>query len=55
MNIAAKVLRAKKLLGVAAAVKKDIMDRSRGLEARKCPGSLLSRGRKGMVTGVDNY
>jgi hypothetical protein len=53
--IAAKVLGAKELLGVAAAVKTDIMDHNRGLAARKCPGSLLSKGRKGVVTGVDSY
>jgi hypothetical protein len=53
--IAAKVLRAKELLGVAAAIKMDIMDRSMGLAARRCPRRLLSMGRKGMVTGVDSY
>jgi len=42
-------------MGVAAAVKRDIMDHNRGLAARKCPGSLLSKGRKGVVTGVDSY
>jgi hypothetical protein len=42
-------------MGVAAAVKRDIMDHNRGLAARRCPGSLLSTGRKGVVTGVDSY
>jgi hypothetical protein len=53
--IAAKVLRAKELLGVAAAVKKDTMDRNKGVAARRYPGRPLSMGRKGMVTGVDSY
>ena len=54
--IAAKVLRAKELLGVAAAaVKKDTMDRNKGVAARRYPGRPLSMDRKGMVTGVDSY
>jgi hypothetical protein len=53
--IAAKVLRVKEVLGLEAAVKRDIMDHNRGLAARKCPGSLLSTGRKGVETEVDSY
>ena len=40
---------------MAAAVKRDIMDLSRGLAARRCPARLLSKGRKLMVIGVDSY
>jgi hypothetical protein len=53
--IATKVLRAKELMGVEAAVKRDIMDHNRGLVARRCPESLLSTGRKGVETEVDSY
>ena len=49
------MLRAKELLGVAADIETDIMDRNKGLAARRCPGRLLGMGRKGMVIGVDNY
>ena len=49
------MLRVKELMGVAAAVKRGIMHHNRGLVARKCPGSLLSKGRKVVVTGVDSY
>lgn len=49
------MLRAKELLGVAAAVKRDIMDRNKGVGARRYPGRPLSMGRKGMVTGVYSY
>ena len=53
--IAAKVLRVKEVLGVAAAIKRGIMDHNRGLAARRYPGSLLSTGRKGVETEVDSY
>ena len=49
------MLRVKELMGVEAAVTRDLNHHNRGLAARRCPGRLLSKGRKGVVTGVDSY
>jgi hypothetical protein len=48
------VLRAKGLLGVAAAVKRHIMDRNRGVAAGRCPGRLVRMGRKGKAAEVNS-
>ena len=48
------MLRAKGLLGVAAAVKSHIRDRNRVVAAGRCPGKLVNMGRMGRAAEVDS-